>query len=180
MTIQYGNEGNTVATLQFMLHVLSRQNPSISAPIVDGRFGEETLEAVMTFQREHGLPVTGIVDDETWNAVVAAHEGVSAQALRPRPANLYPHSSHVILPGESSVHLFPIQGMLSALSHSFENILPSHADGTLSGQTLANIQTIQQHAGLQQDSLDHDLWDILVRLYDTFVVRRGNPYGTGQ
>lgn len=40
--------------------------------VVDGIFGNETTRIVRQFQRTSGLPVTGTVDQETWDAVFAA------------------------------------------------------------------------------------------------------------
>jgi peptidoglycan hydrolase-like protein with peptidoglycan-binding domain len=40
-------------------------------PERDGRFGEETLEAVLQLQRNEGLPEEGVVDALTWRALVA-------------------------------------------------------------------------------------------------------------
>jgi hypothetical protein len=43
---------------------------------IDGAFGPKTLAAVKRFQRAHGLPATGLIDTNTWNALLryrAAH-----------------------------------------------------------------------------------------------------------
>ena len=37
---------------------------------IDGSFGAETQAAVLQFQTAHGLPVTGIVDEATWQALL--------------------------------------------------------------------------------------------------------------
>src|SRR5205807_109817 len=37
---------------------------------IDGRFGIETQSAVIGFQTSQGLPVTGIVDPQTWAALL--------------------------------------------------------------------------------------------------------------
>ena len=36
---------------------------------VDGVFGDQTLGAVIDIQQQHGLPETGQIDLNTWNAV---------------------------------------------------------------------------------------------------------------
>ena len=36
---------------------------------VDGRYGANTANAVMKYQRANGLTVDGIVGDETWNSI---------------------------------------------------------------------------------------------------------------
>ena len=55
-----------VTSLQSMLRAIAfveQQFPVISAT---GLFDEDTLEAVLRFQKQNYLPVTGIVDEETW------------------------------------------------------------------------------------------------------------------
>ena len=58
--------GLPVRSLQLMLGSLAQGRPGLAQLVPDGIFGEATLEAVMRFQREHGLAVTGRVDLETW------------------------------------------------------------------------------------------------------------------
>jgi murein DD-endopeptidase MepM/ murein hydrolase activator NlpD len=61
-TLRYGSHGPAVARLQKPLGVYP-----------DGQFGPVTLAAVRAFQQRSRLPVTGIVDNATWAALVAAN-----------------------------------------------------------------------------------------------------------
>ena len=65
--------GQPIRSLQYMLNQLAIHNDILTRLAVDGIFGERTLEAVMVFQRENGLPVTGVVDLTTWNAIRDAY-----------------------------------------------------------------------------------------------------------
>ena len=56
------HNGQPIRSLQYMLNQLAIHNDILTRLAVDGIFGERTLEAVMVFQRENGLPVTGVVD----------------------------------------------------------------------------------------------------------------------
>ena len=76
-----GSHGPVVRRLQ---HLLNIGNPS-AAPqlVVDGSYGPATQRAVAGYQRGHGVPASGIVDDRTWvihigaaNATVASFVGV--------------------------------------------------------------------------------------------------------
>ena len=58
--------GQPVRSLQYMLRRLREGYPFLPELAVDGIFGEETLEAVMLFQRELAPPVTGAVDWRTY------------------------------------------------------------------------------------------------------------------
>ena len=57
---------NPVQNLQYMLRRLGTRYSFLPQLATDGLFGEETLEAVMLFQRELAPPVTGVVDFPTW------------------------------------------------------------------------------------------------------------------
>lgn len=74
-TFSLGDRGQGVSVAQFILSVLSEFYYSIPFVNVDGIFGENTKNAVEAFQKTFGLPVTGIITDEVWNAMYDAFIG---------------------------------------------------------------------------------------------------------
>jgi hypothetical protein len=70
--LQIGSHGPNVLTLKRRLSELG-----YALPAVDAGFGYGTYEAVLAFQKVHGLPRTGRVDRRVWS--------VLARASRPRP-----------------------------------------------------------------------------------------------
>lgn len=62
-----GLKGDEVAYLQKLLMVHGEALPKYGA---DGDFGNETLKAVKSFQKKHGLVVDGIVGPKTWKALI--------------------------------------------------------------------------------------------------------------
>ena len=65
-TIQEGDSGIEVTGLQYFLSIISQVNPSFPRLQIDGDFGSATKNAVITAQRNLGLPPTGQVDLTTW------------------------------------------------------------------------------------------------------------------
>ena len=74
--------------------------------LIDGRFGAATTYAAAEFQREHGLPVTGVVDMNTWEALIepmtiarrsinAAGQPLSALTLAHAEVHLGQHAREV-------------------------------------------------------------------------------------
>ncbi|MGI5853664.1 MAG: L,D-transpeptidase family protein [Bacillota bacterium] len=63
-TYKKGSRSQGVVTIQLRLKQLGYLNSR-----ADGIFGSETENAVKTFQRLHGLPESGIVDEQTKNAL---------------------------------------------------------------------------------------------------------------
>ena len=62
-------ENAAVRALQARLRYISKSDPRISPVFIDGIYGEETEEAVIAFQRAHGLPISGQVDFATHRAI---------------------------------------------------------------------------------------------------------------
>lgn len=65
--LKEGSKGRYVYRLQEYLRRVSLVNQNIPNITLDGIFGSETKKAVMSFQKEYGPEVTGIVDDEMWD-----------------------------------------------------------------------------------------------------------------
>ncbi len=80
--IQRGDRGDKVRHLQYMLSVLADFIPEIPAVSVDGIFGANTESAVRAAQGWFGLPITGQVDDTTWDEIYDQFAGIETAALR--------------------------------------------------------------------------------------------------
>ena len=80
--IQQGDRGIRVEQLQYMLRVLSAYISDIPPIAVDGIFGPATREAVLAAQRRFGLPGTGIVNYDTWEAIYNQFIGIEDTSLR--------------------------------------------------------------------------------------------------
>jgi hypothetical protein len=70
--LRIGSHGPNVLALKRRLVELG-----YALPALDSGYGEGTFEAVLAFQKVHGLPRTGIADGRVWN--------VLARATRPQP-----------------------------------------------------------------------------------------------
>ena len=80
--IQQGDRGIRVEQLQYMLRVLSAYLSEIPSNAVDGIFGPATRDAVIAAQRKFGLPETGIVNYDTWEAIYNQFIGIEDTSLR--------------------------------------------------------------------------------------------------
>lgn len=162
-----------VSTLQEMLRTISHVERAIPFLRPTGIFDEDTLAAVMTFQKVHGRPVTGIVDRENWNAIQAAYLQAVQQLSPPRPVALFPQGTTPIHPGQRHAALVHVQGMFRALAQVLDEVIPTPSTGVLDPDSAANLRWIQACAGLPQTGeLDRQTWVWLVRLFEAFVTRR--------
>ena len=161
-----------VSSLQYMLRQLSKTYRSLPQLAVDGVFGERTLEAVMRFQREAGLPVTGTVDQATWNAVRNCWMEQQAKDSYARAARIFPSEEIQVHEGETKGYLIVPQTMFNILAKQFEGIEPCEADGCNGPASAKNIRWLQKAAGLPETGcMDTTTWDALSHLYEIFVVQ---------
>lgn len=165
-------DARPVHSLQSMLRTLSFYHPALPRLIPNGVFGEPTLEAVMTFQREFGLPVNGIVDNATWDAIVTAYTAAALRMSRPLAVSNLGGWQDSIAPGQSSVYLHLAQGLFQALSTVLEEVLPCGGDGTNSASCAQNIRWLQQVGNLRNTGIfGKEEWDLLTRVYGAFILR---------
>lgn len=160
--------------LQEMLRLVSFENPNIPRLVPDGVFGEETLEAVMVFQRDYGLPVTGVVDQESWDALVRQAGRVEQRLSPPIKVNGLPDRNGTVGIGERNQALYLVQAMFLALEELFVGVEKEPVSGVNTQGSVKNLRWLQQRAGFPENGiLDQQTWDALARLYQLFVVRVG-------
>ena len=161
-----------VRSLQYMLRRVSRRYRRIPELQPDGRFGERTLEAVLRFQKEMDLPVTGVVDRDTWYTLRNEWLDVERGVAQPRQLRAFPVGERTEI-GESREYLFVVQAMFRALSGMLEEIQEGRIDGIHDGASVENVRWLQRQANLRETGvLDQETWDALAQLYELFVVRK--------
>jgi peptidoglycan hydrolase-like protein with peptidoglycan-binding domain len=73
VTCSYGSRGSAVRGVQNQLNYYNLKGTGLLA--VDGIFGSLTRQAVLDFQRSHGLTADGIVGPITWRHLVSLSMG---------------------------------------------------------------------------------------------------------
>lgn len=171
--------GEPIRNLQFMLRTISLEYPFLPQLLPDGIFGERTLEAVMLFQRTFHPPVTGNVDNDTWDAIVSLFQQVQCHLPHPRPCTGYPSHSYTIKPGDHCVHLYLIQSMFKALTYVLDEVEDGPVNGIHEGASVRNTQWVQRAGMLEPNGImDKATWDTLSRLYTIFVTFAQTPWLT--
>ena len=165
--------GQPVSSLQYMLGELSYAYEPLPFVAVDGVFGEETLEAVMVFQREFVPPVTGRVDQHTWDEITRRFRQWERERVHPRPLRGFPPRPFQVEPGDRDDVMVLVQNLFQSLSGVLEGILPDEADGYHGPISQRNTCWLQGAAGMEQTGIvDRFTWNMLARLYDLFILRR--------
>ena len=109
--------GQPIRSLQTMLRVIAQTEDAQPSLIPDGIYGPQTTAAVSAFQRNRGLPATGVTDQATWDAIVAAYEPALILVDEAEPIAVVFEPNEVIVAGQRHPNLYLAQGMLAVLSH---------------------------------------------------------------
>ena len=158
--------GQPIRSLQTMLRVIAENDPSHVRIIPDGIYGPETVRAISVFQRKHGLPVTGVTDQPTWEAVVAVYEPALIEQDSAYPLDIILNPGQVIRKGERSPHLYLVQAMLLVLSQVYKSVGEPSQTGILDEPTADSLASFQGLSGLPMTgNLDKHTWKHLVLQY---------------
>lgn len=88
--LSVGATGGGVERLQYMLAVLAEFLPEIPDVTQTGVYDAQTQSAVSAFQGYAGLPVTGSVDEPTWNAIYSQYTAIDGDVFE--NGELFPYS----------------------------------------------------------------------------------------
>ena len=155
-----------IRSLQTMLRVLAEQNARYETLIPDGIYGPATMSAVSRFQRAHGLPVTGITDQNTWEHIVAEYEPALVQIIEAEPLNIILEPNQVIRRGQRHPNIFLVQAILAVLEDAYKSIGPTSHNGILDAPTSTALSNFQQQMGLPMTgNLDKRTWKALALHY---------------
>lgn len=158
--------GQPVRSLQTMLRVIAQDDDMQPSVVPDGIYGNQTMTAVSAFQRAHGLPVTGVTDQDTWEAIVAVYEPAMTRVGAAQVVELILHPSQVIRRGDREPNLYIIQAMLLVLSQIYGSISPPTQSGTLDEATATAVESFQALTGLPQTGeVDKVTWKHLALHY---------------
>lgn len=147
-----GNASNIPEKVKELQELLMRSGYDLPYYGADGDFSRETEKAVEKFQKDHGLPVTGVVDEATWNALKNTLNYTDTLS-KGNPSN----KTHVVK---------ELQELL--IKNGYE--LPYYgADGDFSRETEKAVKKFQKDHGLPETGVvDEATWAMLRNPDGTF------------
>lgn len=161
-----------VRSLQHMLNQLARTIQALPRLAETGVFGEATLEAVMIFQRDFGLSVTGIVDQATWDRLVAIYGENLFQFGAPPALHVFPSGTTALPEGHQAPELLIVQAMMNELYLVISNFEKAELNGINGGATFRNLKRVQRLSAMPESGiLNRATWAVLAALYRTLVTR---------
>lgn len=162
--------GRAVTSLQTMLRVIAAQNNSLPTVVPDGIYGPQTVRAVTAFQRQAGLPATGVTDYPTWKAIRKAYAPALVEAAPAAPLDIVMQPNQVIGPGSDNLHVLLIQAMLHSIHQVYGNVPDCSMSGISDPGTVQAIKALQHSCGRPESGImDKGLWQLLTGLYTQAV-----------
>ncbi len=155
-----------IRSLQTMLRVIAEDDGRFPTVVPDGIYGPTTMQAVTTFQRQQGLPITGLADQPTWELIVKAYEPALIRVGKAQPIEIVMDPGQVFRRNDISPYIYLLQSMLTQLSKDHPTIpLPPHT-GIVDEPTSESIAAFQKLANLPiTGELDKITWKHLVHQF---------------
>lgn len=168
--LQKGSSGSSVRILQYYLSFLGYFNLKLPYISIDGIFGDETRDAVLTFQSLYGLDVDGIVGRDTWDMIQNAYAGVLTSLpdeYRSYSSLLYP--GYIITTGASGKVVEQLQTYLKTIAANTPSVPDVTVDGYYGDQTRNAVLAVQRLEGIEQNGQVGVLtWNAIINLYNQF------------
>jgi peptidoglycan hydrolase-like protein with peptidoglycan-binding domain len=166
-----GISGIPVTTLQYYLSILAYFNGALSPVIRSGYYGPETVQAVERFQSFYNLPVTGVVDQNTWNVISQAYiDTVSAlpSGYSGENAKLYP--GYFLTRGMRSEDVRDLQTYIDLIGQNINEIPTLPQTGFYGEQTENAVRIFQRLVGITESgAVGPVTWATIAQQYDYFI-----------
>lgn len=170
-----GMRGEEIRTLQYYLDIIAYFNSALSLIPINGIYGTETEAAVEAFQRFYGLPVTGSVDENTWDTIFKIYRDTAAslpEGYEGNRAKIYP--GYVLSEGMRNNDVRDLQTYLSYIGSVYPELPEIPITGYFGEQTRDAVYTFQRLFGLSESGLvGHSTWYAIAEEYNTL---RGENY----
>ncbi len=153
-TFAQGQSGREVGILQYYLAFLAAYMEGISSPAFTSVYDDATAASVESFQRVYGLPVTGAVDEATWNDIYDAYIGIIDSLPDAAYAGaIEPYPGLPLRQGATGEDVRNLQEYLDVIAGVFPEIPSVSADGDFGPATVAAVEAFQAFYGLPVDGI---------------------------
>ncbi len=169
--LEQGDTGTAVRELQYLLAVIAFFSESVRPVAIDGIFGDTTRGAVEDFQYDAGLPVTGVVDETTWNAIYDNYRVL----LDSLPDNYFtsttlPYPGSPLRVGSRGAYVSAFQNYLNRISDVYTEIPKVDVDGVYGIRTRDAVRVYQRIFDIPETGVTGSVtWDSVANTYRTIV-----------
>ena len=151
--------GQPVRSLQTMLRTIGIAEGRPITVIPDGIYGRQTAAAISLFQKEHGIPVTGITDQQTWDMITYHFSQAQTQIGKAQGVEVVLNSGRVFTDGDSSPWVMLFQSMLAVIAQHYRFSGCPTSSGCMDKKTCQCLTEFQRLSGLPETGqLDRKTW----------------------
>lgn len=152
-----------VRSLQEMLRVIALSDSRLPQIIPDGIYGRPTISAVNRFQQIHGLPITGITDQATWDKVAEIYDTARINVEPAKSIEILINRNQTLEPGDSGAYVYFLQIMLMQLHNQYPSIPTVEITGKYDRSTTEAVQNFQKLIDVPASGItDKRTWNSLV------------------
>lgn len=166
--VSEGMSGIPVRTVQYYLSIIAYFNQTLEPVPLSGYFDAGTVDAVERFQQFYGLPVTGVVDDATWNMITKIYTDTVAslpEGYEGSNAKLYP--GFFLTVGMRNENVRDLQTYLSLIARDIPEIPEVSVTGYYGEQTENTVSEFQRLYGIPvSGAVGPVTWYQIAREYD--------------
>lgn len=158
LVLQPGRIGISVNKMQGYLNLMQGRGMIQTKLVEDGVYGANMSKAVKEAQKYLGLPVDGIIGEETWDAIMETIRQMGIVTNIPVASRGY-----VLKSGEISLGVYMMQKYLSEIAQFNSCLRPIPIDGNYGTRTIHAVEQFQYLYDLAIDGTIGSLtWDAIV------------------
>ena len=179
--LSMGDSGEGVLTIQYYLSYISLFVPSVVAANMDGSFGENTRDSVLSFQKTYSLDEDGIVDRETWDKIENVYLSFINNAdFTYEKGALYPFPGRILRRGVEGNDVRILQEYLNYIADFYPTIPKGSTDGIFGPITANQVAAFKTAFNLPgtKDRVNAPTWNAISNVYDDLYT--GNTVNEGQ
>jgi peptidoglycan hydrolase-like protein with peptidoglycan-binding domain len=150
------------------LYQIALRDSRIPIVLPGSEFTEEAGLAVRAYQQANGLPVTGEIDEATWDSIVKTYLDMMDAAV---PLVIFSSNGLVLQEGDSGELVQLVQILLRIAAQHYQNLPMVEANGQYDAQTAGAVRRLQEIAALPADGkMNRSTWNALAALIRTIPL----------
>ncbi len=165
--LRVGSGGSDVKIMQQYLNGIGVVYTSINRLKVDSKFGNETQNAVIRFQKQFNLSPDGVIGKNTWDKIVTVYLSVADY----KPLDVKTKYPGLIMNGSSGDSVRFIQSYLNTVKKKKNYAWPTLTiDGKFGNNTRAAVSGFQYAYNLSVDGkVGSKTWNMLIPEFNTLI-----------
>ena len=155
-----------VRSLQTMLRVISKAENRTMNVVPDGIYGRQTAAAVSSYQREHGIPATGVTDQATWDHIVRKYGNAVTNIGKAQGIEVILNPNRSFCSGDSGPWIGLAQSMLETIQKQFGMDGTVCHSGCMDPETCGCVEAFQKLNDLPSTGkIDRKTWKHLSLIF---------------